>query len=100
MAEEEQGAEESGEDVRCKAVKRVPGGVRDGVWPWGGGWRAVCQSRGDLICGESSAICKGAEDGGEGQSRLRRKKVIEEGIVNLGGSGGIGEGVESRGKSP
>ena len=37
VAEEEQGAEEGGEDLRCNAVKRFPDGVRDGVGPWGGG---------------------------------------------------------------
>ena len=30
-----------------------------------------------LISGESSAICKGVEDGAEGPTRLRRKKMVE-----------------------
>ena len=37
MAEEEQGVQESGEDVRRDTVKRFPEGVRDGVGPRGGG---------------------------------------------------------------
>ena len=37
VAEEEQGAEEGGEDVRCNEVKRFPDGVRDAVGPRGGG---------------------------------------------------------------
>ena len=47
MAEEEQGAEEGGEDVWCNAVKGFPDGVLDGVGPWGGGGRALCQGGGD-----------------------------------------------------
>ena len=99
MAEEKQGAEEGGEDVRCNAVKRFSDGVWDGVRPWGGGGRALCQGGGDLISGESGAVCKGAEDGGEGSRRLRRKKVVEQGIVDQGGGGGIREGGEARCKS-
>ena len=90
MAEEGQGAEEGGKDVWCNAVKRFADGVRDCVGPWGGG---------DLISGESGAVCKGAEDGGEGSRRLRRKKVVEQGVVDLGGGGGIREGGEARCKS-
>ena len=41
MTEEEQGAEEGGEDVRCNAVKRFPDVVRDGVRPWGAISQAV-----------------------------------------------------------
>ena len=41
VAEEEQAAVEGSEDVRCNAVKRLPGGVRDGVMPWGRGGRAL-----------------------------------------------------------
>ena len=99
MAEEEQGAEEGGEDVWCNAVKRFPDRVQDGVGPWGCGRRALCQGGGDLISGESGAVCKVAEDGGEGSRRLRREKVLEQGIVDLGGSGGIREGGEARCKS-
>ena len=62
MAEEEQGAEEGGEDVRCDAVKGFPDGVRDGVGPWGGGGRALCQGGRDLISSERGAVCKGTED--------------------------------------
>ena len=80
-------------------VKRFPDGVRDGVGPWGGGGRALCQGGGDLISGESGAVCKGAEEGGEGSSSLRRKKVVEQGVVDLGRGGGIREGWEARGKS-
>ena len=99
MAEEAQGAEEGGEDVWCNAVKRFPDGVRDGVGPWGGGGRALGQGGGDLISGERGAVCKGTEDGGEGTRRLRRKKVVEQGIVDLGGGGGVREGGEARCKS-
>ena len=99
MAEKEQEAEEGSEDVWCKAVKRFPDGVRDGVGPWGGGGRARCQGGGDLISGERSAVCKGTEDGGEGSRRLRRKKVVEQGIVDLGVGGGVREGGEARCKS-
>ena len=99
MAEEQQGAEEGCKDVWCNAVKRFPDGVRDCVGPWGGGGRALCQGGGDLISGESGAVCKGAEDGGEGSRRLRRKQVVEQGIVDLGGGGGIREGGEARCKS-
>ena len=99
MTKEEQGAEEVGEDVRCNAVKRFPDGVRDGVRPWGGGGRALCQGGADLISGESDAVCKGVEHGGEGSRRLRREEVVEQGIVDLGGGGGIREGGEARGKS-
>ena len=77
MTKEEQGAGERGEDVRWNAVKRFPDRVRDGVGPWVGGGRALSQDGGDLICGESRAVSKGAEDGGEWLSRLRMKKVIE-----------------------
>ena len=66
MAEEEQGAEEGSEDVRCNAVKRFPDGVRDGVRPRGGGGRALGQGGGDLICGESGAVCKGERMEGRG----------------------------------
>ena len=99
MAEEEQGAEEGGEDVWCNVVKRVPEGVRDGVGAWGRGGRALCQGGRDLISGESGTVRKGTEDGGEGLWRLRRKKVVEQGIVDLGGGGGIREGGEVRCKS-
>ena len=96
MAEEEQGAEEGCEDVWCDAVKRFPDGVWDGVGPWGGGGRELCQGGGDLISGESGAVCKGAEDGGEGSRRWRRKNVVDQGIVDLGRCGGIREGGEAR----
>ena len=99
VTKEEQGAEEGGEDVWCDAVKRLPHGVRDGVRPWGGGGGALCQDGGDLICGESGAFCKGAEDGGEWPRRLRRKEVVEHGVVDLGGGSGIREGGETWGKS-
>ena len=99
MAEEEQGAEEGGEDVWCEVVKRFPDGVRDGIGPWGGGGRALWQGGGDLISGERGAVCKGTEDGGEGLRRLWRKKVVEQGIVDLGGGGGVREGGEARCKS-
>ena len=99
MAEEEQGAEEGGKDVWCNTVKRFPDGVRDGVGPWGGGGRARCQGGGDLISSERGAVCKGAEDGEEGSRRLRKKKVVEQGVFNLGGGGGIREGGEARCKS-
>ena len=99
MAEEEQGAKEGGKDVWCNAVKRFPDRVQDGVGPWGGGGRALCQGGGDVISGESGAVCKGAEDGGEGSRRLRRKNVDEQGVVDLGGGGGIRENGEERGKS-
>ena len=99
MAVEEQGAVEGGEDVWYNAVKRFPDGVRDGVGPWGGGGRALCQGGGDLISGERGAVCKGTEDGGEGSSRLRSKKVVEQGIVDLGGGGGVREGGEAGCKS-
>ena len=94
MAEEEQGAEEGSKDVWCNAVKRFPDGVWDGVGPWGGGGRALGQGGGDLISGESGAVCKGAEDGGEGSRRLWRKKVVEQGVGDLGGGCGIREGGE------
>ena len=93
MAEEEQGAEEDGEDVRCNAVKRFPDGVQDGVGPWGGGGRALCQGGGDLISGQSGAVCKGAEVGGEGSRWLRGKKwlskasLIRVGVVASGRKG-------------
>ena len=99
VAEEEQGAEECGEDVWCTAVKRFPDGVRDGVGPWGGVGRALCQGGGDLISGASGAVYKGKEDGGEGSRGLWRKKVVEQGIVDLGGGGGVREGGEARRKS-
>ena len=99
VAEEEQGAEECGEDVWCDAVKRFPDGVRDGVGPWGRGGRALCQGGRDLISGESCAVCKGAEDGGEGSRRLRRKKVVEQGIVDLDAGGSVREGGEAGCKS-
>ena len=99
MAEEEQGAEEGGEDVWCDAVKRLPDGVRDGVGPWGGGGEALRQGGGDLISGERGVVCKGTEDGGEGSRRLRWKKMVEQRIVDLGGSGGVREGGEARRKS-
>ena len=99
MAEEEQGAEEGGKDVWCDAVKRFPDRVRDGVGPWGGGGRALCQGGVDLISGERGLVCKGEEDGWEGSRRLRRKKVVEQGIVDLGGGDGIREGGEPRCKS-
>ena len=78
MAEEEQAAEEGGKDVWWNAVKRFPDGVRDGVRPWSGGWRTLCQGDGDLIGGESSAVCTVAEDGVEGSRRLRRKKIVDQ----------------------
>ena len=99
MTKEEQGAEEGGEDVWCDAMKGLPDGVRNGVGPWGGGGRAPCQSGGDLICGESGAICKGTEDGGEWPRRLWREEVIEQGVVDMGGGSGIREGGETWGKS-
>ena len=99
MAEEEQGAEEGGEDVWCNAVKRFPDGVQDGVGPWGGGGGALLQGGGDLISGERGAVCKGTEDGGERSRRLRRKELVEQGIVDLGGGGGLREGGEARCKS-
>ena len=99
MTKEEQGAEVGDEDVRCNAVKRFPGRVRDGVRPWGGGGRALYQGGRDLISSESGAVCKGAEGGGEGSRRLRRKEVLEQGFVDLGGGGGITEGGEVRAKS-
>ena len=99
MAEEEQGVEEGGEDVWCNAVKRLPDRVRDGVGPWGGGGRPLGQGGGELINGERGAVCKGTEDGGEGSRRLRRKKVVEQGIVDLGGGGGVSEGGEASCKS-
>ena len=99
MSEEEEGAEEGGEDVRCDTVNRLPDRVRNGVGPWGGGGRALCQRGGDLICGESGAVCKETEDGGEGPRRLRRKEVVEQGVVDLGGGSGITEGGETWDKS-
>ena len=99
MAEQEQGAEEGGEDVGCNAVQGFPDGVRDDVGPWGGGGRALFQGGRDFISGESGAVCKGTEDGGEGSRRLRRKKVIQNGIVDLGGGGRVREGGEARCKS-
>ena len=99
MAEEEQGPEEGDEDVWCNAVKRFPDGVRDGVGPWGGDGSALCHGGGDLISGVRGAVCKGTEDGGEGSRRLRRKKVVEQGIVDLGVGGGVREGGEARCKS-
>ena len=63
------------------------------------GGRALCQGGGDLISGESGAVCEGAEDGGAGTRRLRRKEVVEQSIVGLGWGGGIREGEEARGKS-
>ena len=74
MAEEEQGAEEGGEDVWCEAVMRFPDGVRDGVGPWGGGGRALCQGGGDLSSGERGAVCKGTEDGGNGVEEVAEEK--------------------------
>ena len=99
MAEEEQGAEEGGEDVWCNAVKRFPDRLWDGVGPWGGGGRALGQGGRDLISGERGAVCKGAEDGGEGSSGLRRKQMVEQGIIDLGGGGGVRERGEVRCKS-
>ena len=99
MAEEEQGAEKGGKDDWYNAVKRFPDRVRDGVGPWGGEGRALCQGGGDLISGEGGAVCKGAEDEGEGSRWLRRKKVVEQGVVDLDGGGGIREGGEARCKS-
>ena len=99
MAEEEQGAEEDGEDVWGNAVKRFSDGVRDVVGPWGGGGRAHGQGGGDLIGGERGAVCKRTEDTGEGSRRLQRKKVVQQGIVDLGGGGGVREGGETRCKS-
>ena len=98
MTEEEQGAKEGGEDVRCDAVKRLPDGVRNGVGPWGGGGRALCQGGGDLLCGEGGAVCIWSEDGGEGPRRLRRKEVVEQGVVDLGWGSGVREGGETWGK--
>ena len=99
MIKEEEGAEKGGEDVRCNVVKRFPDGVRDGVRPWGGGGRALCQDGGDLIRSESGAVCKGAEDGGEGSRGSWRKEVVEQGIVDLGRGGGIREGGVARCKA-
>ena len=99
MAEEEQGAEDGSEDVWCEAVKRFPDGVRDGAGPWGGGGRALCLGGGGLISGERGAVCKGTEDRGEWSRRLGRKKMVEQGIVDLGGGGGVREGGEARCKS-
>ena len=99
MTKEEQGAEEGGEDVWCEAVKRLPDAVRDGVRPWGGVGRAFRRGGGDLICGESDAVCEGTEDEVEGPTRLRRTEVIEQGVVDLGGGSGIREGGETWGKS-
>ena len=99
MAEEEQGAEKGGEDVWCNAVERFPDGVRDVVGSWGGGRGALCQGGGDLISGERGAVCKGTEDRGKNSRRLRRKKVVEQSIVDLGGAGGVREGGEARCKS-
>ena len=92
MAEEEEGAEEGGEDVR-NAVKRFPDGVRDGVRPWGEEGRALCQGGGDLISSESGAVCKGVEDGGEGCGGCGGKKWLSKassiwvGVVALGREG-------------
>ena len=99
MTKEEQGAEEGGEDVRCDAVKGLLDGVRDGIRSWGRGGRALGQGGGDLIGGERRAVCKGTDDGGEGSSRLPRKKVVEQGIFELGGGSGVREGGEARCKS-
>ena len=99
MAEEEQGAEEGGKDVWCNAVKRFPDGVWEGVSPWGRRGRALCQGGGDLISGGSGAVCKGAEDGAEGSRRLRRKKMLKQGVIDMGGGGGIREGGKVRCKS-
>ena len=99
MAEEEQGAEEGGEDVWWNAVKGFPDGIRDCVGPWGGGGRALCQGGRDLISGERGAVCNGTEDGGEGSRRLRRKRVVEQGIVDLDGGGSVREGGEAGCKS-
>ena len=81
VTEEEQGAEEGGEDVRCNAAKRLPDAVRDGFRPWGGEGRRLGQGGGYLIRGESGAVCKGAGDGLEGSRKLRRKEVVEQGIL-------------------
>ena len=99
MAEKEQGAEEGGEDVWCNAVKRFPDRVRDGVRPWGGRGRALRQGAGVLISGERGAVYKGTENGGERSRRLWRKNVVEQGIIDLGGGGGIREEGEARCKS-
>ena len=58
-------------------MKGFPDGVGDSVRPRGGGGLALCQGGGDLLCGESGAVCKGAEDRGEWPRRLGRKTVVE-----------------------
>ena len=74
MAKEKQGAEKGGEDVWRCAVKGFPDGVGDGVRPWGRGGSTLCLGSGDLSCSESCAVCKDAEDGGEGPRELGGKK--------------------------
>ena len=77
MAEVEQGAEKRSGDTRSNAMEGFPDGVRDGVGSQGRGGRALCQRSGDLFFIECGTVCEGAEDGGEGSERLRRKEVRE-----------------------
>ena len=65
MTKEMQRVEEGGEDIRSNVIKGFPDGVGDGVRPRGGGGLVLCQCGGDLLCGESGAVCKGVEDRGE-----------------------------------
>ena len=77
VAEEEQGAEKGSENTWSHAMEGFPYGIGDGVGSWGGGERALCQGSGDLFSTERGAVCEGAEDGGAGSGRLRRKEMVE-----------------------
>ena len=99
MTEEEQGPQEGCEDTRSNVMEGFPDRVGDCVGSRGGGGLTLCQSSGDLCCTECGAVCEGAEDGGEGSGGLRRKEVMESGVVNLGGGGSVGKGGKARRES-
>ena len=74
MAEEEQGAEEAGEDVRCNAVKRFPDGVRDGVRPRGGKGLALVRAAEISSAVRAVQSAKGPRMEGRGRGGCGGKK--------------------------